>query len=89
MTQCPYCKEYGAYVGAITVECPNTDCDFYSEEQRLARAEKILQAFERNEEELIGFFPEEDDAVAADSDAATDPDKTPVLPWGFPTLPKP
>lgn len=90
MTQCPYCKEYGAYVSTLFVECANKECEFYSEDQRIARAEKIYKALQEAEtgaeepsDDYGIFFPDD----TTDVDDVDDPDKTPVMPWGIPPLP--
>jgi len=76
MTDCRYCGHPGAYDTGFTVECPNFDCDHYSQEQRAIhlrqekkwhQTEKLLQEYleEPSDEEL------------------TDPDITPTYRWGI------
>jgi hypothetical protein len=44
MTVCPECNCKGAYIGLYEVKCPNSDCRYYDEEQR------IIRAYEASEE---------------------------------------
>jgi hypothetical protein len=72
----PECGAEGAYNSGFTIECPNPQCQWYCEEQRLRRAEESMQ---RMEDLATRKFL---------SEPASDPDKTPVYNFGF-TLPLP
>lgn len=66
MAKCPNCREPGAYVGAIFVECANSKCMWYTDKQRLMRAEEAYQSMEL-------------DLPMPTRQVSSDPDKTPVM----------
>lgn len=76
MTSCRYCGHDGAYDSGFTVECPNSECEHFSEEQsrrhtKWSKTNKLL-------EDYIKENPTES--------TSTDPDITPTYHWGI-TLP--
>jgi len=75
MPDCRYCGEPEAYDSGFTVECCNYECDHYSEDQRILRADKALEQVEREQREkfLKEYLGEE----------STDPDITPTFHWGI------
>jgi hypothetical protein len=66
----PKCGVEGVYNSGFTIECPNPLCQWYSEEQRLRRAEESLQ---RMDDLALRKFLK---------DPVSDPDKTPVYHFG-------
>lgn len=72
MPDCRYCKHPGAYDTGFTVECPNPECDHYSQEQRALTDEKWGHTKKLLEEYL-----------SPSDEELTDPDITPTYRWGI------
>lgn len=68
-----YCGSEDAYIGAMFVSCPNPECAFFSESQKMkVDAEKQYDSVEEQMTALADAY----------STYYNDPDKTPVMPWG-------
>jgi len=72
MPDCRYCGHEGAYDTGFTVECPNFDCDHYSQQQRSTYLRNDPKW--QNTQRLLSEYMDEE---------STDPDKTPTYHWGI------
>ena len=72
MPDCRYCGHEGAYDTGFSVECPNTDCEWYSQVQ-LREYKKSDKKWQYTQRLLSEYMDEE----------STYPDKTPTYHWGL------
>ena len=73
MPDCRYCGQEGAYDSGFTVECPNFECDHYSQSQRKEYVKEKTKW--ENTQKLLEEYLLDDEA--------TDPDITPTYHWGI------
>lgn len=56
--RCRYCGTEGAYDSGFTVECPNEDCDHFSQKQldQQSRVEHSSEVDDECDEDAYGFL---------------------------------
>lgn len=81
MPNCRYCGHPGAYDSGFSVECPNFDCDHYSQRQRAVHLKQEKKWHQT--QKLLKEYVEETDIPEATDEELTDPDITPTYRWGI------